>query len=141
MNRIVRSKIANDAKKKYIKEGKKSAMIKKLSDKVKENKLNRMTSVGYPTDEESNSSLESNSNTDASIDTDSGSDSSYDIPLKSKPKKSNLEYLTIQKEIEELRLQQIKQAKKASKVQREVIEAKSKTRNTDALKKQLLIDF
>lgn len=177
MNRIVRSKIANDAKKKYIKEGKKSSMIKKLSTKVRASRLNKLIDI----QEEPNEPNEPNEFvlqlSDASTDEDSVKSSEeleedqdeLKLSLKEKIKKSritpkmksktkapklakdDLEYLMLQKEIEELKLQQLKQSKKASRAQKEVIDAKFKKPSSvnqseydarvEMLKNQLLVKF
>ena len=157
MSKIVgkkRSEIANECKKQYIKAGKKSNVIKKLNDKVKNSRLNGIRAK-EPKDEP-----ESENTTDISTDSDDSeqyiinfsSDSEKDSKKKRYERKKvkkvenskqDKQMLELQKEIEMLRLAQIKQTKKVERVKNDVKKPDPKPINhkAEAIKKKLLVEF
>lgn len=145
-NKIIgkqRSKIANDKKKEYIKRGKKSTIIQKLNSQAKSSKLHDIKKV-HISDSDDNSE-------DISIDSDdseqyiihfNSDDDDNNIRRNKYKQKNNTKdksTLELQKEIEALKLEQIKQNKKveknSSKMQKPV------NHKADALKSKLLVEF
>lgn len=161
MNRLTSSRIGNAAKSKYIKDGKKKSVLKKLGSRVRSSQLNKLSKEYLPEDElpETNEfilQLSDMSQDDSSSDSETDEDVESITPkrkskskLLKRPKttgdRNQMELLEIQKEIESLRLQQIKQSKKASKIQKEVIETKQKPKpknpSVESLKQKILVEF
>lgn len=103
-----RSKLANELKKQYIKEGKKRNVLKKINKKVSESKLSKIR-------EENNSGSETETQSEDDqyvLHFDDTQDTK--IYRKKKPKKEetddDIEKLQLQKQIEELKLKQLKKS-------------------------------
>lgn len=143
MDTKLRSRISNEAKKQYIKEGKKSVMLKKINQRAKQSKLSKLEE--YPqTGSEHDSSAEDEPYVLHFSDDDTK------IQRKRKPRASDVssqrDMLKLQREIEELKLQQVKQIKKTAK-KKPVIGTgeqpveKPINHKANALKQKILVEF
>lgn len=174
MNLSQRSKVANEAKKQYIKEGKKASVLKKLSKRVNASGLSKLPKANKEVEvveSEPSDESEYDDNFVLHLSDDSVSDSSIDQPVPKKVRKSNRitkvtrgkipvghgnnqkesqEMLQLQREIELLRLEQVKQARKAVKMPKqrketvpdqEVKQPKPKNQKAEALKTRMLVEF
>lgn len=152
-----RSKIANDKKKEYIKRGRKSNVIHKLNTRATESKLQNIKKPAINDDDEctENDEISTDGSEKYIIKFDSVTD---DInkklrrhPPNKKQSRNNIDdikALELQKEIEQLKLNQIKQNKKVSRIQNKIPDNHIPNQDTkpinhkaNALKTKLLVEF
>jgi len=163
MNTKDRSKLANDTKREYIKAAKVKNVVRKLNNKAKTSNLNKIKKKKDEEHEEEQTEIDtSDVSTDSSdseqfvirFSSDSeaeGNKKRYDRKKTKKEKLNNMQkhvpnkdVLELQKEIEMLRLAQIKQNRKVEKVKHgKSIPQTTKPQNpkADALKNKILVEF
>lgn len=139
MDTVTRSKRANDAKASYIKNAKKSAIVKKINRTARSSKLNEM--IAKDESEDSHSDEEfvlefSESESEPEVDRPKRGQRKYGKKEKEAVQVPDKEVLKLQREIESLKLKQIKQAKQPVKEQKPQKEPK-----VQALKEKLLVQF
>lgn len=170
MNTMDRSKMANETKREYIKASKAKNVVRKLNEKAKNSNLNKIKKTNKKKDSneeiknraEHRDSLDNASEINTSdISTDTSDEEQYILHFSSdseiesnkkryarKKDKKNNKVLELQKEIELLKLQQLKQNKKVERAKRDnhisrnvPIREKQPNTKADAIKNKLLIEF
>ena len=146
-----RSQIANDTKKSYIRKAKAQNMVRKLNTTAKNSKLHQLKKHNEEDSEQPESELETDNVSTESDDSeqfvvrfDSESEHETKRRLKKPLKRENThskQLLELQREIETIKLQQIRETKKTNRAIAQAPVVPLKNNKVDALKNQLLVQF
>ena len=144
-----RSQIANNIKKNYIRKAKAQNMVRKLNTTAKNSKLHQLKKHNEEDTEQTESELETDNVSTESDDSEQfviRFDSDSEHETKKRPKKPlkhedthSKQLLELQKDIEALKLQQIKETKKTVRSKQPIIPVKN--HKVDAIKQKLLVEF